>query len=186
MATRIKFDEKAGLRIEVGLNRPLRRGREFFAALALMVDRDAMLAFRRQGERGGHPRWKRFSENTLRTPAGTKKIRYGTDLRPLDPEALRQLRARWIRTKGFGATGEMRKGVRRYSSTSKLLQASGGFRNSFKIRMIRRNRMLYSTNHELAEKIMSHGPRNVLFITSRDEIRYLNQFRTFFLRGIRF
>lgn len=194
MTTSIKLDSNTKHRIKVGLMRPIKGARAFFTALAIMVDQDAMLTFRHEGARAGHVAWMPFSANTLQTKAGTWKIRYGTDRKPLDKSSLASLRANWVRTRGFGATGEMRKGIRRYGTKSKLLQAGGGFMRSFRIRNVTNKSMLYGTNHVLAEKIMSLGERrtasfqnrNVLFITPKDEQKYADKFEQFYLRGLHF
>jgi len=118
--------------------------------------------------------------------AGTPKIRYGTDKGPLPPGELKSLRSRWVRRGGFGRIGKMRKSIRRYSSSSKLLRASGGFMRSFKTTKITKNRMIYKTEHELAEEIMSIKNRQVLSVNSADEARYINQFRIWFQRRMVF
>lgn len=180
MTTTIKLDKNTKDKLRKLVEKPFKNIRQFWGALALMINRDTQLTFRHQGARGGHEAWQPFSRSTLRTPAGTRKIRYGTDLRPLDPSRLRTLRARW----GYGQIGEMRKGVRRYDESSKLLQASGMFRNSFGLIKLGRDRLVYGTKHKLAEQIMSVKNRQVLFITGQDEQRYASQFKSWYLKGL--
>ena len=178
----LKLDKKIARIISEGISRPLRNLKSFWSILAIMLDQDAMASFRHEGARGGHEKWDDFSVDTLKTSVGTWKIRYGTDLRPLSPDRLRGLRQKW----GFGHKGYMRKGIRRYAGNSKLLQASGLFRSSFKLQKITANSLLYGTKHRLADKIMSVKNREVLFITNQDKLKYAEQFKQWFLKGIKF
>jgi hypothetical protein len=180
MATTLNLNSGTRFKLEKMLARPFKNIRQFWTSLALMIDQDTQLTFRHEGARAGRKKWAGFSPKTLTTKVGTKKIRYGTDLRPLPPDRLRALRAAW----GWAHRGEMRKGVRRYSSSSKLLQASGLFRKSFGIIKMARDQLIYGTKHQLAEKIMGVKNRQVLFITPQDEQRYLSQFRLFYLKGL--
>lgn len=108
--------------------------------------REALMMFRKEGEYAGHPHWKPFTQNTLhpqRRGGGHYplfNIRYGTDMSGKKPK--RPPRAK----------------VRRYSDSSKLLQASGQFRNSFTIWP--RGKMVseVGTRHRLAKHIMKGRP----------------------------
>jgi hypothetical protein len=186
MATTINLDRDTRRKLEKGLTRPLKKTRQFFSALATTFIQDTAQAFMQSGARGGHRRWKQLAMSTVKTPAGTWRIRKGTDgtPAPLAPEALASLRRRW----GWGHKGEMRSGVRRYQSRTKnMLQASGFFKQSFGIMKITERNLLYGTKYKLAETIMSKGGgRQVLFITASDEKRYLDQFAMWFLKGLKF
>ena len=191
MAITIRLDAKdIGQKIGEVISKPMESISDFWGLLGQVIDRDAILAFRYSGARSGNPAWEPLSSKTIRTPAGTKKIRYGTDLRALPKEELAALRRKWVSTRlGFFRTGEMRgkygtSKVRRYSENSKPLLASGGFMRSFGVKEIGRNHMTYGTSHEKAKEIMSVRNRQVLFITPMDERNYLRLFRGWYLRGL--
>ncbi len=173
MALTIRLDKDTKKKFRALLENPFRDIRQYWATLALMIDQDTQRIFKNQGWRKNKPgAWDDFSPNTLATRKGTFKIRYGTDLRG--------------RAKGTYIPGKLRGGnIRRYSLSSKLLQASGLFRKSFGILSLKRHSMQYGTRHQLAEDIMSVKNRGVLFVTPQDEQRYLNQFRIFYLKGMR-
>lgn len=182
MATTIKLDGNARRKIEKIISRPFKNIRQFWGALALMIDQDTQHIFRGQGARKNKPgTWVDYKASTLATRAGTWNIRYGTDKKGLPSDKLKALKSKW----GWGHIGEMRKGIRRYGYKSKLLQASGGFRNSFGLIRLGRDRMIYGTQHELAEDIMSKPTRQVLHITPQDEQRYAAQFAKWYSKGLR-
>jgi hypothetical protein len=185
MPTTIKLDKDTRRKIEKIIKRPFKNLRQFWLDLYLQINRDTMKTFAMGGARGEHPRWKPLSMRTIRTPAGTSRIRYGTDGTPatLKGDELTTLKRRW----GWGHIGEMRKGVRRYGTrTENIMQASGFFKKSFGLMKLGKNFMRYGTNYVMAEDIMSRGGgRNVLFITGQDERRYAEQFRTWYLKGFR-
>jgi len=171
--TTIKLDKNARIKLQNIIKRPFKNIRQFWAALALIIDRDTMLTFRHEGARGGHAAWTPFARSTLEMlkTRAIGKIRYGTDLRG--------------RPAGTYIPFKIRPGMRRYSASSKLLQAGGMFRDSFGIVKIGRDRLIYGTKHEKAEKIMGVKNRQVLFVTPQDEQRYATQFRTWYLKGLR-
>jgi len=143
-----------------------------FRELSAWMLRNALLAFQTSGARAGHRPWKALSPKTLRTRAGTYRIRRGSDgtPTPLNPAALSALRSAWVKKHGWGATGEMRPGVRRFRADSKPLLASGMFRNSWFVREASARRATVTTafDSELAKKIMSDPTRQVLFVTEQD------------------
>lgn len=177
----IIFDAAAGQKIADIVSKPLEDIVDFWGLMGQLLDRDAMLAFRHSGARNSHPAWPPLSINTVWTRAGTRKIRYGTDLRPLDAGALHDLRVKW----GWGHRGYMRKGIRRFSENSKPLLASGGFMRSFGVKWMDNRGLGYGTNHEKAEEIMSVRNRQVLFITPTDEKYYSKQFQSWFAHGLK-
>lgn len=135
------------------LNLPIKAGKDYFNRLGLLIDKDVQITFRQQGARAGQPRWPAFSPRTLFSLSGKPRKRPGTD----------------------GSKS------RRYSSTSKLLQASGQFRKSFKILKTTDTRLLYGTRFNiggkrLAKAIMSGPDRPVLFVTENDKRRYKSLF----------
>ena len=170
--------------IAKGTARPFKSTRRMFIQFGVQIDRDTMMTFRALGVQGGKYRdrgpWPAFNSgrgvgfydtvrgSTTRTKKGTWKIRYGTDL------------------KGVGSQGRFRPGARRYSMSSKLLQASGGFRSSFGIQKISNNRMIYGTNHKDAEEIMSNPARPVLWYTPMDRLRYTNMILKWWAKETRF
>jgi hypothetical protein len=146
---------KAYKRIAQGIQGPFKSTRRMFVQLGTMIDRDTILTFKKEGGYQDRIKWPGFSPKTVKTKNGTWKIRYGTDL-----------------TGRPGMQGKYRPGIRRYSANSKLLQASGGFRNSFKIIKIGNEKMTYGTTHKLAGKIGSNPVRNPLQYTNKDQSTY--------------
>ena len=174
MAVTYKADVNLPKKIGKYLERPLKNSRLLFELLGVKIDANTQLTFRGEGARaGGGTKWKGFSSKTLKTDRGTWNIRYGTDKRP--KRTAEQLKDYKTKNNLWYKPGPMKgyKGIRRYSSRSKLLQASGEFRKSFKVQKISKRRMHYGTKHKLAKKIMSNPRRNVLFVTGKD----MNSFR---------
>ena len=165
----IKLDLQTGDKIAKGIGRPLKTARPYFQTLGVMIDKDTQETFRSQGRRSGNPAWKPFSPLTLRMASGKFRIRYGTDKQGIK-----------------GGQGKPRKGIRRYSNSSKLLQASGLFRKSFRVMRVTNSSLKYGTVHQLGGKIGSNPERQVLFITPRDNARYSETFRKFIDKGIKF
>ena len=133
-----------------GLGNTFKNTRSMFVTLGAMIDRDTQMTFSGQGHYLDRQKWIGFGKgkgvNVYRNKNGTWQKRPGTD----------------------GAI------TRRFSSASKLLQASGQFKQSFRILSIGRNKMRYGTQHTLAEKIMSNPTRNALYYTNQDQRRYGN------------
>lgn len=171
----VKFDKQGVQTIINGLMRPLKLNKQFFNVLGIFIDRDKDMAFRMKGARSGMPKWKSFNNgrgiafydtkrgSTTRTSSGKWRKRPGTD----------------------GSK------TRRYSLKSRLLQASGGFKNSFKVIRSSRERLIYGSNlrvngEKIADKIMSNPSRPVLFVTNDDNIRYTRLYRNFINENIKF
>lgn len=164
----IKFDERAGAIIANGLKNPLKKTKNYFDQLGLKVDQQTQLTFKVLGARQGHKKWIGFNRgrgtsymgSTTRTKAGSWNIRRGTD----------------------------NSRTRRYGAGSKLLQASGGFRQSWKILKTTKNRLLYGSTMKIAKLIMSgrKAPRPVLFVMNKDRKDIGTSFKNFYLRGIKF
>ena len=167
--------KRAYQRIAKGIQKPFKSTRRMFVQLGVQIDRDTILTFKREGAHDGRMPWKPFSLNTLRTKLGTPKLRYGTDKKPKrTAKELAKYKTEhgyWYRPgKMPGYTGD-----RRYGTKSKLLQASGGFRDSFKIIRIGKDRMKYGTTYggKLAENIMKNPARPALQYTRQDELKYM-------------
>ena len=111
---------------------------------------------------------------TTLTESGTRKIRYGTDLRGAGMHGTR------------GKIGYVRKGVRRYTGRSRMLQASGAFKKSFRPLAITSKGLMYGTRFKNAEGIMSNPARPVVFVTEKDRHSYFYLFRRFVTENIRF
>ena len=158
----IRFDVRGIGILERGFIRPFNRFKTVFSLLGEEIDKDAQLMFDTEGKdsirRGGIKPWPPFSPRTLKTPAGTFKLRPGT-------------------------TGTK---TRRYSENSKLLQASGKFRISFKITKLTNNKLKYQTVHELGGKIGARPKRQILQVTAKDENRYGRIVRRFTEVNIKF
>lgn len=170
---KLRFEEGELRNLLESIGRPIVNARSFFALLAREIDTDVQMQFRNEGAAGG-PRkipgdlaWRPFKETTLRNPkTGTWKIRYGTDM------------------SGKGMRGKYRPEARRYSANSKLLQASGQFRQSFTVLSVTNDRMEYGTRHRLSGKIGSNPERQVLFVTDADKDRWARSFSSYIAKGI--
>lgn len=119
--------------------------------IAMKIDQFTQQTFQNEGARKDHQAWQPFKGSTLRYPNGKWRHRYGTD----------------------GANGRF------YSSSSKLLQASGGFRKSFNILETGPKSFKFGTFRTLQG---SRGPiqtkdiirdRDVIFLT-RDDYREIH------------
>ena len=178
----IKLSQNTLNRIIEGIARPIKKTRTFFTLLGTRIDQDTQLMFQGEGVRPGvnSSGWQPFSPNTLKTPAGRYRIRYGTDLRPKYPG--------WKDIPRY-KTGEKRGQIiphrrRRYSASSKLLQASGGFRKSFKRLEITPRKLLYGSQLAIGEKILdTKKKRRVVVITGTDEWRYARIFQQWYDRN---
>jgi hypothetical protein len=152
--------KKAFDKITRGLIKPFEKTKILFYQLGAIIDRNTMMTFKNQGNYGGRKKWldynwgqgvnykgSRTFPSSTRYRSGNYKLRPGTD-----------------NSKG-----------RRFSSSSKLLQASGSFRYSFRILNITNKSMEYGTNLDIAEKIMSNPERQVLDVTPKDKKDFINQ-----------
>jgi hypothetical protein len=178
-----------------GLIKPTIKGKLFFRKLSsIVVDVDLQQQFRREGKAGG-PRkipskweWPKFSENTLKTKAGTPRIRYGTDKKP---KRTREELAKYKADSNIPVpipVGKMKgyRSQRRYSDSSKLMQASGSFRRSFGTIKITNKVLEYGTKHPLRKKIGKWPRRRFLFVTDQDNIRYANVYKRFYKESLKF
>ena len=121
--------------------------------------------------------------STLQTPRGTWNIRYGTDKSPKRTAA--ELAEYKTKNNLWFKLGPMKgyKGDRRYSSKSKLLQASGLFKMSFRKIRVSNRLMLSGTKHRLADKIQRRG-RQVLHVTNKDLRKYTKLWQNFLFRNL--
>lgn len=163
--------KQAYQRIAKGITAPFKSTRRMFMQLGALIDRDTMLTFRHEGSYQGRERWTRFNYgrgvgfydtvkgSTTRTRTGKWKRRPGTD----------------------GSK------TRKYGMNSKLLQASGSYKNSFKIIKIGATKMRYGTQYggKLAEYIMSNPHRPIIQYTTRDEKRYSDLIYRWWFKNIR-
>ena len=159
MAKTVGLNDKGLLTITRAFLVPIQSSREFFKdELAVSIDKDVQRMFKGQGSRKRiSGEWKPYSPFTLhpswKTKSGRKTNASKFNRRP----------------------GTDKSKSRRYSSSSKLLQASGSFRRSFKVIKIDDKTMTYGTNYELASDIISGGGKNrrqVLVVTDRDKAFY--------------
>jgi len=131
------------------------QGIEFFNLLGIKIDQMTQLTFRMLGARSGMPKWRGYSLLTQHPSWKANDSKYPSYKgKHYNPD-------RWNRRRGT----DNAKG-RRYSEGSKLLQASGGFRQSFKINKATNKSLTYGTNHNIAKEII--GDRPVLFFTDSD------------------
>jgi hypothetical protein len=183
------FNKRTTDAILKGISLPIRKNEKYFRIMSIMVDDATQMTFRLEGARG-RKGWARFSKLTMQTPRGTWNIRYGTDKKPKRTAA--ELRKYKSDNNLWYKPGPMQgyKGDRRYGPNSKLLQASGEFRKSFKTISIRNGQMFYGIRglkmRMLGKKIMSDPTRQVLFVTSADRKKWGKAFALFVDRGIKF
>lgn len=141
---------------------------DFWKLVALMFDQNVQQTFRGEGYRGaGTEAWPIFSPYTLHpvsTLGGTKSIVYD----------------QWNKRPGTDGAR-----TRRYTANSKLLQASGLFKQSFIVQEASEKTILYGTKHKLANEIMSSPTRQVLTVTDRDTQRLAVMAKDFYLRRFR-
>ena len=146
------------------------------------------MTFRNEGRRP--VKWKGLAESTKRTKRGTWNIRYGTDISPkMTAEELKDYKTA---NKLWYKPGPMKgyEGKRRYSDSSKPLQASGSFRKSWGVLRLDNKRMIYGSNYHvggqlIADKIQSYG-RNVLFVLPKDELEFADKFLRFWFKRMTF
>lgn len=152
------------------LKLPLQGIVKFWTMLGLKLDQFAQLTFRTSGARSGHKQWAGYSLLTLHPHWKAVKSSFpeasGYHYNPM----------KWNRR--LGTDGAK---TRRYSDSSKMLMASGGFAKSFTILDISKDHLIYGTRHKDAVEIMAdHGKeRPVLFITSSDRQEIYNMFRNY-------
>lgn len=164
MAIELEFNNRTIKKITKAMQRPLDRSKTFLSILGSMIDSDVQAIFRGLGVRPGAGRkWDGYMQSTIKTKAGKFKRRPGTDNAK----------------------------TRKYSGTSKMLQASGGFRKSFKTISVSPNKLVYGTRLSLKGKdisaaIMSDPERQVLFVSNQDIARYGSVYRRFFNKEIKF
>lgn len=130
--------------------------RDFWKVLAVSFDQNTQQTFRGEGYRGvGTESWPVFSPRTLHP---SKKYKINSH------ESIAIDLNKWNRRPGTDGAKS-----RRYTAGSKLLQASGLFKSSFRIISENNQRIVYGTKHRLAEDIMSKPERQVLMVTDRDK-----------------
>ena len=180
----IKLDRNTAKKITQGIIKPIKNPKPLFKILVTRIDRDTMKTFDNQGQWEGRKKWPPFSPKTLRTEVGTWKIRYGTDKRP--KRTMEQLN-KYKTEHGLWFKRGYMKGYesdRRYGGNSKLLQASGMFRASFRKLKETNKSITYGTNHKLAGKIGSKPVRQVLQYTKTDQKRYGKLIKTYWIKGM--
>lgn len=191
-----KLDDKTIKNITDLISAPLANPISFFKELALKIDQQTQLTFRLLGARSGHEAWLTYNKGkghinggTTKTKAGTWKIRYGTNLNAASVKGKKRIekrKASLLKSTG-SLIGPHRLGVKRFSTNSKMLQASGTFRKSFQELTWRTDRkgFTYGTNFPNAEQIMSNPTRQVLFITPKDRQEYANLFLKYVKENIK-
>lgn len=136
MSATITLDDNGLIRIKKGFMSYIPNTGEFFTQLGVKLLQNIKLTFRSQGELYGRPKWRDYKTGTLHP----KRVKHG--------ETIGYNLKRWnIRT---GTDGTRSK----YSSTSKLLQASGSFMRSFMVLANDSKSVTVGTNMEHAEGIM--------------------------------
>ena len=167
MAKTVKFDKKGITYIVRKMNEPIDNARPYFNILGLKVDQSTQNTFRNLGARGGNPKWKGYSPRTLH-PSWTLKDGTG--------------RINWNKWNKRRGTDNAK--TRRYSASSRMMQASGDFRKSVRVLSVTNDRLTYGTRHQDAEEIISARP--VLFVTQADRKLWHREFIGFYNRGLKF
>lgn len=180
--SKIKLTKQGIDKFTKGIKKPFENAIPFFKLLGVKIGNQTRATFRMEGARSGESKWPPFSPRTLRTLRGTWNIRYGTDKNPKrTAEELSKYKSKnnlWYKPgpmKGYQSQ-------RRYGPNAKLLQASGEFMRSFRIRSVSRNSLRFGSLHRLAQQIMSSPKRPVLFVTRGDKEEYFRLFRSYVLR----
>ena len=194
MAKTVKFDKKGISYIVNKITEPIDNARPYFNILGLKVDQVLQQTFRQEGARDGHARWVGLNRGrgvgskgyTTRTKLGTWNIRYGTDKNP--SRTASELREYKTKNNLWFKPGPMKgyKSQRRYSGSSKILQASGSFRKTFKVQKVTNSRMEYGSNFQLMKDMLKDPKRQVLFVTENDKDRWHREFIGFYNRGLKF
>ena len=127
----------------------------FFKAVGIYFHQKTEKVFKAEGAYQ-QSAWHAFSPNTLRTPAGTWRIRRYTSHTP----------------KKGTHPGYLESGVVRYSSTSKLLQSTGQLKNSFRTLDIGNNFIKFGSDLNYAAAHQEGGgrlpKRRMLWISAQD------------------
>ena len=167
LAKTIKFKDLSKVLIK-GLEKPLKNTKTFFNVIGLQVDQLTQLTFRVLGARAGHKKWVGYSQRTLHPSWMTAGgLKYNRD--------------KWNRRRGTDGNK-----TRRYSTNSKMLQAGGGFRQSWKILSTTNKKLVYGSRMKIADQIMSNPERPVLFLTSKDYRKIQTDWKGFLLKGLQF
>jgi len=176
--TVLKFNKESFKIISDRITYPIKNSIVFMKLLGVNIDRDTKLLFKNEGalQPYGIGKWTPFAKSTMeKLKCGLGKIRYGTDLKG--------------RPKGTYKPNEVRSNMRRYNTSSKLLQASGGFKKTwgkpFGVFQISATRLKYGTNIKIAEKIMSVKNRQVLKFNERRYQAISNLFYSYIDKGIK-
>jgi hypothetical protein len=146
-------------------------GQTFFNILGIKIDQFTQQTFRLLGARSGRPRWRDYSLLTLHPSWKAKNSTYP------EYKGKRYNPKLWQHRYGTDNNQSLR-----YSGNSKLLQASGGFKQSFGILKTTKKSLTYGTNHELAGEIINDRP--VLFVTEADRSVIGRMFLTFIKQKI--
>jgi hypothetical protein len=169
MATKTVNINKLADTLIPGLMRPRTKQMQYWKLVSAKIFQQTMLTFKRLGARPGLSAWKRLSLRTLHPSHRLANGGISINL------------SKWRKRPGTDGNS-----TRRYSSTSKTLQASGLFRNSFVFLSANNNDMKFGTRHKLAKAIMSNPTRNVLNVTKSDRATYKRMYDTFTDRNIKY
>lgn len=157
--------------IAKGINKPFKSTRKMFVMMGVQIDRDTMLTFKKEGAYLDRPKWLSYNWGQGVSYKGTKRF----------PSSTRNRGGTY--KKRLGTDGSK---IRRYSPKSKLLQASGSFKQTFRIIKIGKEKMLYGTKHKLANEIMSNPERQAIHYTVKDRKRYSQKIRKWWNGEIKF
>jgi hypothetical protein len=164
MATVLPFNKKGIKALFKGVAKPILKISPFMVGiLAPKLDQYTQLTFRSEGARRGRAKWMDYGKGEgvrvyLNEKTGTWRKRPGTD----------------------GSKS------RRYSPSSKLLQASGGFRRSFGVLRFTPKSVSYGTNFNDPNPEFIMNNRQVLDINAQDETEIQNLFTNYVFKNMTF
>jgi len=167
--TTMKLDDSAIKYITKGLLQPIEKSTELMKLIGQKLDQNTQTTFRLEGARDGHTRWLDYNRGKGHLPGGSTQYKDG----------------RWKRRAGTDNAK-----TRKYSPSSKMLQASGGFRKAFGVIETTENNVLYGVQsdwEDLAGKIIEdHGAvREVLFVTENEYEGYQRLALAWFVKNIK-
>lgn len=167
MKDKYKLNKTDINRLIKDLQKPIDDASHFFTLLGAKYYQWTDLTFKHSGQRGRHNRWVGFSQRTLHPSyiASNGELRINTK--------------QWRNRIGTDGT------VSKYSSSSKLLDASGGYRQSFNIIKQTKKQLTFGTNHQIRGVIGAEPERQVLQIDDADRTEIKNMFRKYVVDSYR-
>jgi hypothetical protein len=168
--TTMKLDDNAIRYITKGLLQPTEKSLDLMKAIGTKLQQNTDITFRTLGARDGHSRWLDYNKGRGHFPGGSTQYASG----------------KWKKRIGTGSP----KTSKRYSASSKMLQATGGFRKAWGVIQTEDKKLTYGVQNDwedLAGNIIKdHGAvREVLFITDNEYEGYQRLALAWFIKNIK-